>query len=281
MIDKNVDVRQRTDAQIREHYMIEKELASKLRNASGEDRRHLYTSLYDEMFKRIPHHPQLTRKSSEVERDIAVQQKMFFLRQFLDKNFTFLEIGPGDCSLSFEVSKHVHKVYAVDVSDEITKGLEWPDNFQLMLSGGCNIPLPTNSVHLVYSNQLIEHLHPDDAVDQLRNIYDVLLKGHCYVCITPNKLNGPHDISEYFDTESTGFHLKEYSISELFRLFKEAGFSKICIYSGVKNIYVRVPLAPILCLENILTRLSHETRKAVGTRFPLKQLLGINIVAIK
>ena len=48
----------RTQEELLEHYKIEKELASKLRNASKEERKHLYTSLYDELFKRVPLHPQ-------------------------------------------------------------------------------------------------------------------------------------------------------------------------------------------------------------------------------
>lgn len=50
--------------QIREHYEMEKELANRLRFATKQERRTLYSSLYDQLFTRVPHHPQLTRKSS-------------------------------------------------------------------------------------------------------------------------------------------------------------------------------------------------------------------------
>ena len=71
----------------------------------------------------------------------------------------------------------------------------------------------------------MEHLHPDDAVDQLKNIYNALVNGGKYICITPNRLTGPHDISKYFDNVATGFHLKEYTVTELSGLFREVGFS--------------------------------------------------------
>jgi len=160
----------RTAAQLREHYDIEKELAAKLRNASREERQRLYTSLYNELFQRVPSHPQLTQKSSPEMAVAAVATQMKFLGRFLNKDITFLEVGPGDCALSLEMTKYAKQVYAVDVSDEITKGLMPPPNFQLILSDGCSIPIPPSSLDVVYSNQLMEHLHPDDAFEQLRNI---------------------------------------------------------------------------------------------------------------
>jgi hypothetical protein len=52
----------RTRAQLREHYEVERELADALRRAGPHERRSLYATLYDELFRRVPHHPQLTRK---------------------------------------------------------------------------------------------------------------------------------------------------------------------------------------------------------------------------
>ncbi len=44
----------RTFEQIKAHYQIERELADQLRKASVMDRRELYSSLYDELFRRVP-----------------------------------------------------------------------------------------------------------------------------------------------------------------------------------------------------------------------------------
>lgn len=210
----------RTLAQIREHYEIEKELANKLRNSLREERKSLYGTLYDELFQRVPLHPQLTQKQSAQDMLKEAKHQLSFLRRFLEKEAIFLEIGPGDCALSFAVADRVKKVYGTDVSAEITKNLECPRNFELILSDGSSIPLPANSVNVVYSNQLMEHLHPDDAVEQLTHIYRVLAKQGKYVCVTPNRLSGPHDVSGYFDKVATGFHLKEYTHRDLSDLFK-------------------------------------------------------------
>ena len=84
----------------------------------------------------------------------------------------------------------------------------------------------------------MEHLHPDDAFEQLENIYRALTPGGVYICVTPNRLSGPHDISSLYDEVATGFHLKEYSISELHSLFRRVGFSRIRVHFGIKEKYI-------------------------------------------
>ena len=271
----------RTPEQIREHYVIEKELANKLRSASKQERRYLYSSLYDELYRRVPHHPQLTRKSSPIETAQAVISQMKFLRPFLSKDIAFLEVGPGDCALSFEVTKYVKQVYAVEVSDEIAKALNTPENFQLILSDGSSILVPQNSINVAYSNQLMEHLHPDDASEQLQNIYNALVPGGIYICITPNRLTGPYDISEYFDVIATGLHLKEYTISELSVLFRKVGFSKVRAYVGAKGIYNKFPALPLILCEKLLCILPHTFRRAIAHSLLFRVLLNVRLVGIK
>ncbi len=94
-----------------------------------------------------------------------------------------MEIGPGDCKISIEVAGLVKKVIAIDVSSEITKQIKTPDNFSLILSDGSSIPVAENSVDVAYSNQLMEHLHPDDAMKQLKNIVRALAPGGIYLCL--------------------------------------------------------------------------------------------------
>lgn len=267
----------RTVAQLKEHYEIEKELATRLRESSREERSSLYASLYNELFRRVPHHPQLTQKSSLEDAVKVVSHQLRFLRRFLERNGVFVEIGAGDCALSFAVARLVKKVYAVEVSQEISKRLTCPKNFELLLFDGCTIPLPANSANSVYSHQLMEHLHPDDALEQLENIYRILMSRGMYICITPNRLSGPHDISEYFDVVASGFHLKEYTNTELSNLFKQVGFSKVRAYVGAREIYTRFPLFLLKLLESLLERLPHSISKPIARL----SLLNIRLVGTK
>jgi SAM-dependent methyltransferase len=267
----------RISEQLREHYEIEKGLATRLREASSEEREDLYAFLYDELYRRVPLHPQLTQKSSPQDKIKRVSHQLSFLRRFLDRDAVFLEIGAGDCALSFAVAHFLKKVFAVEVSEEITKDLTYPQNFELILFDGRNIPLPVNSVNIVYSNQLMEHLHPDDALEQLKSIYEVLAKRGSYICITPNRLSGPHDISKYFDVVASGFHLKEYTYTELSDLFKQVGFSKVRAYVGTAGIYAEAPLFLLRFLEGLLDRLPHRLSRSIARL----SLLNIRLVGIK
>lgn len=273
--------RDRTFEQIKEHYEIERELAHKLRNASKQERSYLYSFLYDELYRRVPLHPQLTRKTSTQETKAVVKDQMRYISPFLTKETTFLEVGPGDCALSFQVARVVKQVYAVDVSDEITKSLIKPPNFKLILTDGTSIPVSAKSVDVVYSNQLMEHLHPDDAFEQLENIYNALIPGGVYICTIPNRLNGPHDVSRYFDEVATGFHLKEYTTFELSSLFRQVGFSRVKVYIGAKGKYLSLPAFLIAFFEQSLLKLPCSYRRAVVKTLPFRILLGTRFVGIK
>ncbi len=235
MSDDEARSESRSSEQIRQHYLIEKELAARLRTATREERRHLYTEVYDELFRRVPDHPQLALKLDEGLRRRTIAERLELLKSYLKPNSTYLELGPGDCS-RLEIAKQVRMVYAVDVSREITRDIALPDNFELIISDGSSISVPDDSIDLAYSDQLIEHLHREDACEQLQNIHRVLAPGGTYICITPNRLSGPHAVSRNFDDVATGFHLKEYSVTELSQMFSAAGFRQLQALVGAQRI---------------------------------------------
>ena len=164
----------RTASQIRHHYDVERELADRLRNASKTWRLKLYSQVYDELFRRVPNIPHLGRLGDAGYRNKEVDGQLRFLDKFLRPQQTFLEVGPGDCRLSLKVASRVTHVYAVDVTQEIVKDLVFPDNVTFRISDGCNVPVPEATVDLAYSDQLIEHLHPEDAFDHLQSVRKAL-----------------------------------------------------------------------------------------------------------
>lgn len=267
----------RTFEQIREHYEVELELANRLRSASADERRRLYTDVYEELFDRVPHHPQLRNKQTPADRDRKVRQKLKLLSRFLAPNSTYMELGPGDCAMAAEVATRVHRVYAVDVSPSITAGIAMPDNFELLISDGSSVPVEPETVDVAFSDQLMEHLHPDDALQQLSEVYKALVPGGVYVCITPNRHSGPHDVSANFDAVAKGLHLREYDLRELVRLFTDVGFRRFKVYAGGKGIFIRLPVLLACAVEGFIERLPREARLTV----PSRAFLGINLVAVK
>ena len=268
----------RTPERIRWHYQVERELADRLRHAPAGARRGLYPQVYEEMYQRVPDHPQLLRKKSDDDTRTSVALQMRFLARFLRPGITFLEVGAGDCELSVAVARTARKVYAVDVSESVTARATRPDNVEIVLSDGVSIPVAPGSVDLAFSNQLMEHLHPEDAFEQLRNIGRALGPGGLYVCITPNRMNGPHDVSRYYDQNATGFHMKEYTNRELRKLFRAAGFADATPYAQAKGRVAPVPGFVVDAFESVLEALPFGLRRAIAQSRPWRWILGIQMV---
>jgi SAM-dependent methyltransferase len=270
----------RSAEDIEHHYRVELELAEKLRCAPRDLRLGLYGEVYDELFRRVPNHPQLTRKVSDAERRAGVADRVSLLRRFIDPQTVFLEIGAGDGSLTLEVARHARKCYALDVSREILSGVQH-ERVQTVLSDGCSVPVPANSVTLAYSFQVMEHIHPDDALEQLRNLFAVIAPDGSYVCVTPNRLNGPHDVSKFYDPVARGFHLKEYTAAELEALFRKVGFREVEAFPRFRGRYVRMPLAVIKGFEWMFGLLPYSIRKRIGRKPIIQNMLQVSLRATK
>jgi len=269
-----------TAHQLREHYLIERELADRLRSAPRSERGALYSKLYDELFRRVPHHPML-RVGDLSQRLQDITRPLRFLRNFLTCESVFMEIGAGDCALAMRAASLAKQVYAIDVSEEITRSVTPPANFKLFLSDGCSIPVPDAGIDIAFSNQLMEHLHPEDAGEQLRNIFRSLAPGGTYLCITPNRMYGPHDISKHFDEIATGFHLREYTARDIRKLFIDAGFTEVRFYASARGTFLRCPYWAIAALESALGALPYSLRKRLADTTAMRAVLGLWVAAIK
>lgn len=265
---------------IRRHYEIETEIARKLSATTRSERLALYSWAYDELFKRVTDHP-LIAPVSEGERAARIDKELANMGPLLKSGEVYLEIGCGDGDIAAAVAKRVKKVYALDVSSVITSRNAENENIELVITDGVSIPVPPNSVDFAYSNQLMEHLHPDDALEQLRNVFAALAPGGTYFCITPNRLSGPHDVSRQFDGVATGLHLKEYSISEMNEIFRRIGFVRIRLFLRYSSFSGFLPVWPFRFAEMVLDKLPHRIRKLTTFNRSVRFLLGVKIVGEK
>lgn len=271
----------RSEEQIRAHYEVERELSDRLRNASQQERKELYTACYEELYQRVPYHRKLDQKATADQQSELIERQMRWLRPSLTPESTFLEVGAGDCIVTFAAAELVKKAIAVEVSYTMAGAENTPDNFELIISDGISIPVPDNSVDIVYSQQLMEHLHPEDAYDQLKNIYKALAPGGKYFCVTPNRTTGPHDISRHYDQEATCFHLKEYTIQELAKLFKEVGFRKVALYVATGANPKMMPVWPAAVLETALAPLPRDAKIRIAKPIRPRVLFSFRLLGIK
>jgi SAM-dependent methyltransferase len=225
------------------HYELERRLSDRLRTASRSERPLVYAEVYSELFDSLPDHPQ---KTSGESASLRVADRMRLLNPLLKPGAAYLEIGCGSAALPFALAGLAGQVLGLDVTDTLIDFAAAPSNFRFVRTSGVEISLPDGSVDLAHSDQLMEHLHVEDAEPQLREIHRVLKPGGQYLCTTPNRVTGPHDISAFFDEVATGFHMQEYDYGSLRALLMEAGFSRVSFPLVVRGFRLATPPYPML-----------------------------------
>jgi SAM-dependent methyltransferase len=225
------------------HYELERELADRLRAGSQGERSWLYGEVYSKLFDSLPDHPQKTTNELPAKR---VADRKRLLGPLLKPDAVYLEVGCGTAALPFAMASLAAEVLGLDVTDALIDFAAAPANFRFVKTEGVEIPLTDCSVDLAHSDQLMEHLHIDDAGPQLKEISRILKPGGQYLCATPSRVTGPHDISVFFDEVATGFHMREYDYRSLRDLFLRSGFSRVRFPLVVRGFRLATPPYPVL-----------------------------------
>lgn len=268
----------RTYEQVRNHYEVEKAIAERLKSANREERKKIYAVMYDELFAKVPDHPRLMRRENEVDTRRANRTKFALTRTEIDKSTVFGEFAPGDCRFVMEVAPHVKQAIGIDISDQRNPADPVPENFKLIVYDGYNLDeIPDNTLDILFSDQLIEHFHPEDTEYHFQIALRILKPRGKYIFRTPNRLSGPHDISEYFCDTPEGFHLKEWTYTEIRPVLQEAGFGKISARLTFKGRVFRLPYFIFTFMEKLLSVFPRRITKALFNLLPN----NISVVAQK
>lgn len=216
----------------------------------------------------------------DTEPDRKARQKFRLLKLFLHQYSNVAECGPGNFHLAKVVAKKVNSLALVDVANNNPKA-KLPKNCSFTKGDGVHLPKVLRQLDLVWSAHVIEHIHPDELNEHLVDVRRALVKGGHYAIFTPNRFSGPHDISRQFSNVAEGLHLKEYTVRELRRALKHAGYSKILCYAGGKGVYIRVPAFWPMIVELKLSLCPRIMRRFFASCLPFKALLGIIMVGQK
>lgn len=267
------------------HYKIEGKLAEKLKNGDYANRLNnygeAYRYFYKDVFPRLYGYPYEQHTANTPNCDTYNKTRLSFSGKFANPSDVLVEIGPGSCHFIRKMSEFVRRAIAIDVA-MYQDGRALPDNMEFLIYDGIHLPFQPNSINVFCSHHVIEHLHPEDARNQLCDIYKMLDHGGRLLLTTPNPVTGPHDISRGFDELSSCFHLKEYSSTELIGLLRSIGFKNISTYVYLKGKMVRCPSSLPIILESILSKFKHGLAQKLGRLKLISNLLnGITIVAIK
>jgi SAM-dependent methyltransferase len=263
--------------QLKNHYLVEKSIAERLMAADRDQRKQIYATMYDELFQKVPDHPRLNRRSDDKLTSRSNRAKLALVKRFVDSSTVFMEYAPGDCRFVTEVAGHVKYAYGLDISDQRRPGERSPDNFQLVIYDGYVVEeIPSGSLDVIFSDQLIEHFHPADTKLHFALAHRLLKPNGLYVFRTPHAVTGPHDISKYFADEPECFHLKEWTFGEVRDLLKEVGFSRFRPFWYRRGVSVRLPTLYFTALERFFARFPKRyTRKAAD--YLLSQVSGVAV----
>lgn len=251
----------RTHEQLWRHYLVEKDLAQRLKQVDRNGRRAIYGTMYDELFARVPDHPRLTRREGEQLTREANRDKLALVDNLVGPETVVLEFAPGDCRFAEALAAKARRVYGVDISDQRGDKADWPSNFELIVYDGYELPaLPDESVDLVFSDQFVEHLHPDDAEAHFALAVAKLKPGGRYLIHTPHAATGPWDVSRYFCDEPEGFHLKEWTYRELRACLLRIGFTSVRGARRSRYGPLWLPWSYFARLESLWARLPRDQR---------------------
>ena len=163
------------------------------------------------------------------------QSYVQFLKAFIEQK-DILEIGCGYGVSSICFATHARSVVGIEINDHLVEAArkktckQGIHNATFYNMSACRLAFPAHSFGVVYSNDVLEHLHPDDMITHLKQAYHVLRPNGYYICLMPSKLTGPHDSSCHYVAKGgnpQGLHLKEYTHEEFYQVLKGIGFSRI------------------------------------------------------
>ncbi len=213
------------------HLELEKRLTAKLLESSPADRRSIFEQCYSELYEKLPWLAG-AGKDSEGDRWIAL----------LIPGCRVYEVGSGSGNLSRRLAKAGFRVNATDITTlrggdrTDTDGVTWSVTDGVRLSEY----VAGETFDAVISDQVVEHLHPDDAPTHFSEAFVILRPGGRYVVRIPHSYTGPHDVSRIFGYSSPiGMHLHEYTNREILVIAKRAGFVRIRAATAIPQ-----PLVP-------------------------------------
>jgi SAM-dependent methyltransferase len=256
----------RTLESVTRHFDIESALATRLMAATRDERKRIYRSMYAELFAAVPDHPRLTRRASDRDTARDNRTKLALVERFVGASTRVAEIGAGDGRFALDLARRAAHVTALDLCDQLG-AVERPSNFELVVYDGFELPLAPGSIDTAVSDQVLEHLHPDDVALHFASVRRALAAGGTYVLRTPHRHGGPHDVSRYFQDEPAGFHLKEWTFAELARIAESSGFARVETFL-LRDDHLRpIGRAAIERLERFVGVLPRTLRRKLARRW--------------
>ncbi len=80
----------RSFEQIRNHYEVERAIATRLKKDNKEEGKIIYRTMYDELFEQFPDHPRIKRRENPKIAVIENKRNFKLIRKFINKYIVFI-----------------------------------------------------------------------------------------------------------------------------------------------------------------------------------------------
>ena len=210
------------------HWTLEKRLRKELLDSTPENRWETFEEAYTTLYRELSWRNKLARND---RRHSPAAQYAHWAQLIGSAPKKVYEVGSGQGELIEYLAKCGFDCKATEITKE--RGSKWTSphpNLKWGTSDGIHFGQfePAGYYDAVLSNQVIEHIHPDDILEHFRGVFTILCNGGRYIFSTPHSVAGPSDVSGIFRQDTpVGMHLKEYTYGELVGLLKQAGFRRI------------------------------------------------------
>jgi len=216
-----------SEEMILKHWELEKRLTIQLLDSTPEKRWETFECAYTTLYSELDWLNKLTGPDPTLPPSKEFSTWPFVIGKLPKKIY---EIGSGKGELISYLANYGYQCKGTEITRERgEKHIIKVPNLSWGLSDGVHLNQfeAIDFYDVVISNQVIEHLHPDDLIKHFMGVRSILIKDGRYLFTTPHKFVGPADISRVFKRDiPIGMHLKEYSYREIRTLLGQAGFTK-------------------------------------------------------
>lgn len=195
-----------------------------LEETEFDKRQILYSEFYSKLLSVYGRHEELYPEDNPKDKTVHLFEKELNQKSVID-----FGCGQGYMLQSICKKLNASKLTGVDVyiPDELKADIRI--NFE-----AANIVKYTTdtSFEVAISDNVVEHLVPEDAKTHLEHIYGALSNSGKLILIMPNRLFGPADITRIQDfshagkLDALGGHVNESTYTEMIAILKSVGFRK-------------------------------------------------------
>lgn len=208
----------------KDQFELERRLHRRIMHSSRADRAAVTASAYDELLSTFPDHSVFVNDQTRVA--IGKRNAAMFA-PLVKPGARILEVGCGRGDVIAALANAGHSCTGIEPSKQMIDLCATSNALRIQFGVADKLEFPDDSFELVFSQQVLEHIHPDDVPLHFAESMRVLSPGGVLAIETPNRRTGPQDISRGFVREAEGLHLKEWGIGELIRQFHNAAFKSL------------------------------------------------------